>query len=190
MGVGRALRLAHVRFTRDMAKTDAVLGPALNGATLADMRAFEARGGKLVMFQGWADTLVTPKQTIAFYRKFAARAGGITKAQNFARLFMAPGMGHCGGGDGPNSFLAIKLGGEALASDAPDHDAFAAMTHWVESGEPPSQIIATKYVDDSPAKGIAMQRPLCPYPQKAWYKGSGSTNDAGNFVCAEKNPAP
>jgi feruloyl esterase len=177
-------------FTRDMAKTDAVLASALNGATVADMRAFAARGGKLVLFQGWADTLVTPKQTVAFYQKFAARAGGIAKAQNFARLFMVPGMGHCGGGDGATNFLAIKIAGQALASDAPDHDAFTAMTRWVETGEPPAQIIATKYVDSSPAKGVAMQRPLCPYPQKAWYKGSGSTSDAGNFVCAAKRPAP
>jgi Tannase and feruloyl esterase len=175
-------------FARDMATTDAVLGPSLNGAAKADMRAFQARGGRLVMYQGWADTLVTPNQTVAFYRKFAARAGGIAKTQSFARLFMAAGVGHCGGGDGPNSFMAIKIGGETLASDAPDHDAFAAMTHWVESGEAPSQIIATKYVGNSPAKGVAMQRPLCPYPQKAWYKGFGSTNDAGNFVCAEKRP--
>lgn len=177
-------------FTRDMAKTDAVLADALNKATIADMRAFAARGGKLVLFQGWADTLVSPKQTIAFYQKLASRAGGITKAQNFARLFMAPGVGHCGGGDGPNSFLAIKVGGEALAPDTPDHDAFAAMTHWVESGEPPSQIIATHYVDNAPAKGVGMQRPLCPYPQKAWYKGSGSTNDPGSFVCTAKKPMP
>jgi len=177
-------------FVSDMEKTDTVLADALNGATLADMHAFAARGGKLILFHGWADTLVTPKQTIAFYRKFAARAGGVAKAQSFARLFMVPGMGHCGGGDGPNSFLAIKIGGQTLAPDTPDRDAFAALTRWVENGEAPSQIIATKYVDNSPAKGIAMQRPLCVYPQKAWYKGSGNTNDAGSFVCAAKKPPP
>jgi hypothetical protein len=175
-------------FARDMAKVDAALGPALNGATLADLRAFEARGGKLVMYQGWADTLVSPKQTIAFYRKFAARSGGIAKAQSFARLFMIPGIGHCGGGDGPNSFFAIKSGGQKTPSDAPNDDVFAAMTRWAEGGEAPSRIIATKYIDDVPAKGVALQRPLCPYPQKAWYKGAGSTGDAASFVCATKRP--
>jgi feruloyl esterase len=171
-------------FARDMAKTDAVLSDALNGATVADMRAFAARGGKLVLFQGWADTLVAPKQTIAFYGKFAARSGGIAKTQDFARLFMIPGIGHCGGGDGPNSFFALR----PTDQPSPDRDVFAAMTRWVENGEAPSRIVATKYLDDTPAKGIALQRPLCPYPQKAWYKGSGSTNDAGNFVCAAKKP--
>ena len=65
---------------------------------------------------------------------------------------------------------------------------FTAMTHWVEDGAAPVQIIATKYVDDTPAKGIALQRPLCAYPQKAWYKGSGSTDTAGSFICAAENP--
>ncbi len=175
-------------FSRDMAKVDAVLGSDLNGATKADLRAFAKHGGKIVLFQGWADTLVSPKQTIAFYRKFSARSGGLAKAQGFARLFMVPGIGHCGGGDGPNSFLAIRAGGQKAPSDAPTDDVFAAMTQWVESGKAPSRIIATKYVDDILAKGITLQRPLCPYPQKTWYKGSGNTTDADSFVCAVKRP--
>ena len=66
-------------------------------------------------------------------------------------------------------------------------DVFSALIHWVEDGVAPAQVIATKYVEDKPDGGIATQRPLCPYPQKAWYKGEGNTNDAGNFVCsAEK----
>jgi feruloyl esterase len=65
---------------------------------------------------------------------------------------------------------------------------FTALTQWVESGTAPAQIIATKYVDDAPAKGIAMQRPLCAYPQKAWYKGAGDTNKADSFVCAIAPP--
>jgi feruloyl esterase len=174
-------------FARDMAKTDAALAEALNGATVADMRAFEARGGKILLYQGWADTLVAPAQTIAFYRKVAARSGSIAKAQHFARLFMIPGIGHCGGGDGPNRFFSYGPGD--AGPDAPGRDVFAAVTHWVESGEAPSRIVATKYVADTPAKGIAFQRPLCPYPQKPWYKGTGSTGDAGNFVCAVKRPA-
>jgi feruloyl esterase len=175
-------------FPRDMAKTDAVLAASLNGATVADMRAFAARGGKIILYQGWADTLVAPGQTIAFYGKVAARAGGMDKARSFARLFMAPGVGHCGGGSGPNRFLAVRLPGETSVSDDHAHDVFAAVTRWVESGEPPSEIVATKYVENNPAKGVEMQRPLCPYPEKAWYKGSGSTNEAGSFTCAEKRP--
>jgi len=167
-------------FHRDMAKVDAVLGSALNGATVGDLSAFAARGGKLVIYQGWADSLVSPLQTIAFYKRAAARSGGEAKTQNFARLFMAPGVGHCGGGDGPNGFFTAKTG---------DADMFTAVTRWVDQGTAPSQVLATKYVDDTPAKGIAMQRPLCPYPQKAWYKGSGDTVDPNSFVCAATKPA-
>ncbi|HET6955687.1 MAG TPA: tannase/feruloyl esterase family alpha/beta hydrolase, partial [Vicinamibacterales bacterium] len=64
-----------------------------------------------------------------------------------------------------------------------DHDALRALERWVESGTAPAQIIGTKYVDGDPAKGVAFQRPLCPYPQVAKYKGSGEMNDAGNFAC-------
>ena len=63
------------------------------------------------------------------------------------------------------------------------------MIHWVEDGVAPTQVIATKYVDDAPAKGIALKRPLCAHPQKAWYKGSGDTNDASNFTCSVEEPA-
>lgn len=176
-------------FSHDMDQVDAVLGPALNGATVADLHAFEARGGKIILFQGWADTLVSPNQTVAFYKKFATRDGGVSKAQDYARLFMVPGMGHCGGGDGPTSFSTMWPAGQDAAAQAPDRDVFAALTRWVENGAAPSQIVATKYVSNTPAKGIAFQRPLCPYPQKAWYKGSGSTADAANFACAEQKPA-
>ena len=70
----------------------------------------------------------------------------------------------------------------------PEDDVFAALVHWVEDGVAPSQVIATKYVDDDPSKGIAMQRPLCPYPQKPWYKGAGDEKEAANFVCAVSKP--
>jgi hypothetical protein len=152
------------------------------------MSRFRARGGKLVMFQGWADTLVAPGQTIAFYNRLSRKSGGAAKVQNFARLFMAPGVMHCGGGPGPNVFNATGGGARRPPSDTPRDDVFAAMTHWVEDGVAPAKVIATKYVDDTPAKGIAMQRPLCAYPQKAWYKGSGDTKDADNFTCAAAKP--
>jgi feruloyl esterase len=67
-------------------------------------------------------------------------------------------------------------------------DAFAALDQWVQDGKAPAQIIATKYVDDDAAKGIAMQRPLCPYPQKPWYKGTGEAKDAASFTCAASKP--
>jgi feruloyl esterase len=174
-------------FERDMPKVDAELGPALNGVTRGDLSRFRARGGKLVMYQGWADTLVAPAQTLAFYDKLGKQFGGTKKEQEFARLFMAPGVMHCGGGDGPTAFNSAN-GGTRATSGKPEDDLFAATIHWVEDGVAPTQVVATKYVDDAPAKGVAMKRPLCAYPQKAWYKGSGDTSDASNFTCSVEKP--
>ncbi len=174
-------------FERDMPKVDAELGPALNGVTRGDVSRFRARGGKLVMYQGWADTLVAPAQTLAFYSKLGKQFGGTNKEQEFARLFMAPGVMHCGGGDGPSAFNSAN-GGTRVTSGKPEEDLFAAMIHWVEDGVAPTQVVATKYVDDAPAKGVAMKRPLCSYPQKAWYKGSGDTTDASSFTCSVEKP--
>jgi len=171
-------------FERDMPKVDAVLGPAVNGVIRGDMGRFRARGGKLVIFHGWADTLVAPGQTLDFYNRLGNEFGGMKKVQVFARLFMAPGMMHCGGGAGPNAFNSANGSQRKPPSRTPQYDLFTAMTQWVENGDVPAQIIATKYTNDEPAKGISMQRPLCAYPKMAWYKGNGDPNDAGNFICA------
>jgi TonB family protein len=93
------------------------------------------------------------------------------------RLFMVPGMQHCGGGPGANSFGQFTPAGDA------DHDLSLALERWVEKGIAPDKLIATKFVDDKPEKGVAMTRPLCAYPEAATYKGSGDVNDAVNFEC-------
>jgi len=103
-------------------------------------------------------------------------------ARDFFRLFLAPGILHCGGGPGPNSF------GQSLAqarplSQAPEHDILSALERWVEEGVAPERIVAVKYVNDQPAQGIARTRPLCAYPKTAVYKGRGSTDDAASFQC-------
>jgi feruloyl esterase len=92
---------------------------------------------------------------------------------------MVPGMGHCGGGPGPNQFG--QTGGDGDA----DHDVVVALEQWVEKGLAPERIIATKYVENDRTKGIAMTRPLCVFPKAAKYVGTGDTNDASNFICAE-----
>ena len=97
---------------------------------------------------------------------------------------MVPGMGHCGFGTGPNRFDSSAFGGAQPPSLDPGHDMFTALSHWVEDGVAPDQVIATKFVDGDASKGIAMQRPLCPYPLRAWHKGDGDANSAANFVCA------
>lgn len=172
---------------RDMPKVDAALGMIVNDATQGDIRAFRARGGKLIIYHGWADTLVAPEQTVAFYNRIARSAGGGGKAQGFARLFMAPGMMHCGAGPGPDAFNAANGAAPAPASETPKEDLFAALTYWVEDGVAPDKVIATRYADDKPG-AITQQRPLCAYPAAAWYRGTGSTDQAQNFTCAIRRP--
>jgi feruloyl esterase len=169
---------------RDMVKVDAALGSALNGAVTGDVGKFRDRGGKLIIFQGWADPIVPVGQTVDFYKGLMSKFGGEEKTKEFARLFMVPGMGHCGFGPGLNRFDSSAYGGLLPPALDPEHDIFIALSHWVEDGVAPAQVVATKFVDDDASKGIAMQRPLCPYPQRAWYKGAGDANSAANFVCA------
>ncbi len=173
---------------RDMPKVDAALGPVVNDAVTGDIGAFRARGGKLIIYHGWTDTLVAPEQTLAFYDRVSRASGGVAKARSFARLFLAPGVMHCGAGPGPDGFNAANGAAPPPASETPKDDLFAALTHWVEDGAPPAQVIATRYVDGTPAKGVALQRPLCAYPEKAWYRGAGDTSDARNFTCAVDRP--
>jgi hypothetical protein len=173
---------------RDMAKVDAALGPIVNDATRGDLGAFRRRGGKLIIYHGWADSLVPPDQTIAFYDRVARDAGGVTQAQSFARLFMAPGFSHCGGGPGAGVFNSATGSAVAPPSLTSRHDLFAALTDWVEGGAAPAQVTSTRYVD-GPGNGVAMQRPLCAYPAKAWWRGAGETHAAASFVCSTSNPS-
>jgi feruloyl esterase len=102
----------------------------------------------------------------------------------FARLFMAPGVSHCGGGAGANAFGNNAFGGFPVPPD-PQHDIFQALIAWVESGTAPDRIVATKYVNDNPANGVAFTRPLCVFPKLAAYKGTGNPADADNWTCAK-----
>jgi feruloyl esterase len=115
---------------------------------------------------------------------------GSADADTFLRLYMAPGMQHCYGGPGPNFFGQFDpsaLGGnpqQAPIATDPEHNIFSALEQWVEAGVVPGSVVATKFVNDlDPAQGVRMTRPLCPYPQIAKYKGSGSIDEAQNFAC-------
>lgn len=169
---------------RDMRKVDAALDASVNDATRGSLRKFRARGGKLIIYHGWADSLVPPDQSIAFYDRIAKEAGGVSQAQSFARLFMVPGMAHCGGGPGPDAFNTANGVVKPPPSSTPQYDLFTALATWVDKRIAPSQVIATRYAGSL----VALQRPLCPYPQKAWYRGAGSKNDAQNFVCSVTKP--
>jgi Tannase and feruloyl esterase len=136
-----------------------------NGRTDArnpDIKPFLAHNGKLLLYHGWSDQLVPTETTISYYEEVAKKMGGVSKIDQQVRMFLAPGMGHCGGGDGPNSF-----------------DSLAALEQWVESGKAPEKMIASH----STAGKTDRTRPLCAYPKAAKYAGSGSIDDATNFVC-------
>jgi feruloyl esterase len=168
---------------RDGKLADEKLASALN-ATDPNLKAFKARGGKLILYHGWSDAALPPVNTINYFQNVTAKMGP-REAGAFMRLFMVPGMQHCNGGPGPNSFGAFV---RRTQSD-PQHDLTLALERWVEAGIAPEQIIATKQQAGDAKTSVVRTRPLCPYPQVARYKGSGSTDDAANFSCVTEKPA-
>jgi feruloyl esterase len=154
-------------FDSDVDFTDAKLGPLFN-ATSPDLTAFQSRGGKLIQYHGWSDPDITPLNSIQYYEsvaKFMARGGnhGLRDTTEFYRLFMVPGMQHCGGGPGATTF-----------------DMMEPLEQWVEKGVAPRKVIAARVTNGQTER----TRPLCPHPQEAKWTGAGSTDDAANFVCA------
>ncbi len=147
-------------------ETDVALADKIDNGTInainPDLSAFTKHGGKLLMYHGWSDQNVPPLSTINYYKSVLDKMGGGSKTSDWLRLFMVPGMAHCGGGEGPNRF-----------------DMVTALEQWVEKGKAPEQIVASRISDGK----VARSRPLCPYPQVAKYKGTGSTDDAANFTC-------
>jgi feruloyl esterase len=146
---------------RDLKIVDEKVGAPVN-AINPDLRAFKARGGKLLLYHGWNDTAISAGNTINYYSSVLAKMG--KNQDDWIRLFMAPGMQHCGNGPGPNQVNWM-----------------AALERWREGGAAPDRLDAAHVTNNR----VDMTRPLCPYPQVAQYKGSGSTNDAGNFVCKQ-----
>lgn len=171
-------------FDRDMPLVNARLDSIVNDATRGSLAAFAARGGKLIVFHGLADTLVAPGQSVSFFDRHAAEIGGADKLADSARLFMAPGMMHCGGGTGPDAFNATLGIPPRPPSDDAQHDMFSALIAWSERGDAPDRIVATKFSTEDPGL-IDMQRPLCPYPRRAVYRGTGSTRAASSFRCVK-----
>ncbi|HEX4748475.1 MAG TPA: tannase/feruloyl esterase family alpha/beta hydrolase [Bryobacteraceae bacterium] len=163
------------RFETDLTTANRKTEQALN-ATNPDLHAFQARGGKLILYHGWSDPAIPPQNTINYYNS-VRKAMGFEETAKFVRLYMVPGMQHCGSGPGPNAFGQQGL--PATGDGVRD-----ALQHWVESGDAPQDLIVTKYVDDRFNGSVQRTRPLCAYPKIAKYKGSGDPNDASNFVCA------
>ncbi len=147
-----------------------------------NLKAFAAHGGKLILFHGWNDPAISALSTIDYYDSVRATMGG-AHADSFARLFLAPGMQHCYGGPGPNSFGQY----EQVAPSGPDdaqHNLYIALEQWVEDGVAPESVVAAKYGPQDTDETIVVTRPLCAYPQIAVYKGTGDKNKADNFICS------
>jgi feruloyl esterase len=139
------------------------LAPILDDAD-PDLTAFKARGGKLLLYTGWADPLIPAADLVNYYESMQKTMGGAQATADFARLFMVPGMGHCAGGNAPTRF-----------------DALAALEPWIEKGQPPSTMLAAQIVQGQTKR----TRPLCVYPQVAKYNGSGSQDEASSFSCKQ-----
>ena len=148
-------------FDKDVVKGDLPENLIMN-ATDPNMKAFFSRGGKIIMYHGWSDSNVPAVNTIKYYDQVAAHMGGAAKAMEHVRLFLAPGMGHCRGGEGPDTFDKVK-----------------ALEDWVERGTAPARLEASHSTNGR----VDRTRPLCAYPQVARYTGTGSVDDAANFVC-------
>lgn len=151
------------------------------GTDSTDLGEFIERRAKDISYHGTADQLIFSRGTINYFQRLHARygAGNVDK---FARLFMAPGMSHCAFGAGANAFGNNDFFGLPVPAD-PQHDIFQALINWVEFGVAPDQIIATKYINDNPAGGVAFTRPLCVFPKIAKYKGAGDPASATNWTC-------
>ena len=160
----------------DTVLVDKTLGPIWN-AVDPDLDAFHDHGGKLITFHGFADWLITPFVSIDYYNRVTEESGN---PHSYFRLFLAPGVGHCNGGPGPNAF---GIPGQPAVPNDPDHSIIAALDRWVTQGIAPTRIIATKFNNDDPTQGVATTRPLCAFPQVAEYRGTGDSNDASNFRC-------
>jgi feruloyl esterase len=148
-------------FETDIVRAEEKDNDTLN-ALDPNLRAFIGRGGKLIQYHGWSDPQISPVNSTQYYRRAVEALGGVSAVHDSYRLFMAPGMAHCGGGEGPNTF-----------------DMVAALEEWVEKGRAPDRIIASRLRNGA----VDRTRPLCPYPQVAAYTGTGGTDNATNFGC-------
>ena len=132
------------------------------GTDDTDLSQFKKLGGKMIIWHGLDDRLIAPKGSIQYYNDVLKTMGGSENVNNFAKLYLAPGVDHCSGGDGPDKI-----------------DGFESLVEWVENGREPTTLIAKKIENGQ----VTMQRPLCQYPKKTIYTGNGDTNNPENFVC-------
>jgi feruloyl esterase len=139
---------------------DTAFGASYLNATDTDLSSFRLAGGKLLMWHGWCDTALSSFSTIQYYEAVDSKDPDV---RDYFRLFMMPGVLHCAGGPGPDRV-----------------DWLEAIEAWVERGEAPDRLLASRLSDDG---SVEMTRPLCPYPEVAVYDGKGNSNEAESFRC-------
>jgi feruloyl esterase len=152
----------------NLARAQAVINRGGAAGTNPDLSGFARRGGKLILYHGWSDPAITPLATVHYYDAVTEQQGGVNRTEQFARLFMVPGMRHCvgSGGPGPNVF-----------------DPLTPLINWVERNVAPKQIVAAHFLDNDPTTGVVTRTmPLCPYPEVAQFLG-GDVNHAANWSC-------
>lgn len=158
-------------------------GHALD-ATDPNLKPFIAHGGKLIVYHGWNDPAISALNSIEYYEAMR-KTTGEKLADSSVRLYLVPGMQHCTGGPGATNFGQFWLPPGGSPDDA-EHDVNLALEAWVEKGAAPEELVTGKYADQASHFQLLMTRPLCVYPKASQYKGTGDTNDAGNFVCVGK----
>jgi feruloyl esterase len=151
-----------LNFDKDLELADRIDGGFGLNANDPNIKAFAARQGKILIYHGWNDQLISPMNSINYLKAVESALGGPSRTADTMRLFMVPGMAHCAGGDGTATFDMVK-----------------ALEQWVEQRQPPARIVASRFENNT----LVRTRPLCPYPAVARYSGSGSTDDAANFAC-------
>jgi len=148
-------------FESDIVRADEADRDTIN-ALDPNLEPFLDRGGRMIHYHGWSDPQISPGNSVEYFSKVTQPPGGAVNVHGSYRLFMAPGMGHCSGGEGPNTF-----------------DTIDALEQWVEHGKAPDRIVASHATGGR----VDRTRPLCPFPQVAVYAGAGSIDDAASFVC-------
>jgi feruloyl esterase len=156
--------LGRLNFDRDIAMADAKAGSVLSSYN-PDLSAFRAHGGKLIQYHGWVDPAIPALDSVDYWRLVQKTMG---PTGNFYRLFMAPGMLHCGDGPGPNVLATLE-----------------AITEWVERNRAPEVLLATKYKDNDARQPVERERPLCAFPERAELIAKGDKTKAASFRCVE-----
>jgi hypothetical protein len=153
----------YTRYDLSTYRKDTTFAATFLNATDPNLDAFKTRGGKLLLWHGWSDPALTALASVKYYDQVQARDPNV---RDYFRMFMMPGVLHCAGGPGPDTV-----------------DWAAAIDEWVEQGKAPDRLIAQKRAGVGAAATVARTRPLCAYPQRAVYTGTGSIDQAENFVC-------